>query len=576
MEARLELQPSQAAHRACLQEPPLKPHAQVHLLSPIDKCKVCNEPAAKHVHYGAMSCFSCRAFFRRSIQNNTYGTYQCRRAKACSITLKTRRNCQWCRYQRCLAVGMKPSWVLSSDERERRFRKNRDKKEKKEASAAQSAGVSPPPQSPGHAVVLPSLPHHLVTVKTDLFPVSTAASSSPTAPQFATIQMIPSGGLRLENPRPQLLPHTGVIVRQYSRFPPPLQSLPPVDLRVKLEAPSHLGEVAHPVLGLEQQQLGQVQKMEGSPLPSPPPLTPFVSEACSFNQSDDSEYEDSVYSRSDSDGEAGHSCRGAGALLSEPEIKFTSEELSGLQILVERHDEQYKSVNFGETLIKEMIMCSMFGIPVSMSAAISGYRLTVERITRIANNLETFGTLPKFDQNSLLKENADLLVSMRGAIFFDSRKKGVNQVLISMGIDDMDTIKTMFTPLMKEDRMKHIDYKTFNSIQQVNNSETEVRYNFLQGKVAAAIGDEIITTLLTYIILFSIDFCPIADRRRIECIQERYIRMLERYVYSKHPRHLACHTFATCLNAVTCIREMADIKKRRAMNMSRTSVPISD
>ena len=177
---------------------------------------------------------------------------------------------------------MKPSWVLSSDERERRFRKNRDKKEKKESSAVLSAGVSPPPQSPGHAVVLPSLPHHLVTVKTDLFPVSTTASSISSGPQFATIQMIPSGGLRLENPRPQLLPHTGVIVRQYSRFPPPVhQSLPPVDLRVKLEAPSHLAEVAHPVLGLEQHQLGQ--KMEGSPLPSPAPLTPFGSESRSFN-----------------------------------------------------------------------------------------------------------------------------------------------------------------------------------------------------------------------------------------------------------------------------------------------------
>ena len=46
---------------------------------------------------------------------------------------------------------------------------------------------------------------------------------------------------------------------------------------------------------------------------------------------------------------------------------------------------------------------SMFGIPVSMSAAISGYRLTVERITRIANHLDSFGTLPKMDQNSLLK-----------------------------------------------------------------------------------------------------------------------------------------------------------------------------
>merc|ERR1711928_188315 len=95
----------------------------------------------------------------------------------------------------------------------------------------------------------------------------------------------------------------------------------------------------------------------------------------------------------------------------------------------------------------------------------------------------------------------------------------------------------------------------------VNNSDTEVRYNFLQGKVAAAIGDEIITTLLTYIILFSIDFCPIADRMKIELIQERYIRMLERYVYSKQPRHLACHTFATCLNAVTCIRRWLTSRK---------------
>lgn len=49
------------------------------------------------------------------------------------------------------------------------------------------------------------------------------------------------------------------------------------------------------------------------------------------------------------------------------------------------------------------VPCSMFGIPVSMSAAISGYRLTVERITRIANHNDCFGTLPKLDQNSLLK-----------------------------------------------------------------------------------------------------------------------------------------------------------------------------
>merc|ERR1719189_516970 len=115
---------------------PLKPHAQAHLLSPTDKCKVCNEPAAKHVHYGAMTCFSCRAFFRRSIQNKTASTYVCRRAKSCDINLKTRKNCQFCRYSRCLAVGMKPTWVLSEEERQRRFRKNREKQE----TAGQVAG----------------------------------------------------------------------------------------------------------------------------------------------------------------------------------------------------------------------------------------------------------------------------------------------------------------------------------------------------------------------------------------------------------------------------------------------------
>ena len=61
------------------------------------------------------------------------------------------------------------------------------------------------------------------------------------------------------------------------------------------------------------------------------------------------------------------------------------------------------------------------------------YRLSVERVTRIANSLDTFKTLSKFDQSSLLKENADLLVSLRGAIFFDSDKSGVEQVLLSMG-----------------------------------------------------------------------------------------------------------------------------------------------
>jgi hypothetical protein len=62
------------------------------LISPTEKCKVCGEPAAKHIHYGAVTCFSCRAFFRRSIQNQSCEAYKCRKQGSCEISLKSVRS----------------------------------------------------------------------------------------------------------------------------------------------------------------------------------------------------------------------------------------------------------------------------------------------------------------------------------------------------------------------------------------------------------------------------------------------------------------------------------------------------
>ena len=116
----------------------------------------------------------------------------------------------------------------------------------------------------------------------------------------------------------------------------------------------------------------------------------------------------------------------------EPEILFTDDEKHQLDQLVIDHDTVYQSVNFGEVLIKEMLMCSMFGVAMSMSAAIQGYRLQVERITRIGSSLQCFTDLQKVDRVALLKENADLFVSLCGAIFFDKNKKGVDQVMAQL------------------------------------------------------------------------------------------------------------------------------------------------
>merc|ERR1712102_119427 len=85
-------------------------------------CEVCGERAGKHSYYGGQVCPSCRAFSRRSVQSRYNETFKCTKGKEdCHITLMTRKNCQFCRYQKCITAGMRPSWILSDEERVRRF-----------------------------------------------------------------------------------------------------------------------------------------------------------------------------------------------------------------------------------------------------------------------------------------------------------------------------------------------------------------------------------------------------------------------------------------------------------------------
>ena len=64
----------------------------------------------------------------------------------------------------------------------------------------------------------------------------------------------------------------------------------------------------------------------------------------------------------------------------------------------------------------------------------SAFSLMDVLFSRIANSLPCFTSLVHEDQVALLKENADLIVSLRGAIFFDKKKKGMDQILSSIGI----------------------------------------------------------------------------------------------------------------------------------------------
>ncbi|XP_024908915.1 retinoic acid receptor RXR-gamma-B [Cynoglossus semilaevis] len=66
-------------------------------------------------HYGVYSCEGCKGFFKRTVRKDL--TYTCRDNKECLIDKRQRNRCQYCRYQKCLAMGMKREAV--QEERQR-------------------------------------------------------------------------------------------------------------------------------------------------------------------------------------------------------------------------------------------------------------------------------------------------------------------------------------------------------------------------------------------------------------------------------------------------------------------------
>ncbi|KAM9766819.1 nuclear receptor subfamily 4 group A member 2-like isoform 1-T2 [Menidia menidia] len=66
-------------------------------------CAVCGDNAACQ-HYGVRTCEGCKGFFKRTVQKNA--KYVCLAAKSCPVDKRRRNRCQYCRFQKCLTVGM--------------------------------------------------------------------------------------------------------------------------------------------------------------------------------------------------------------------------------------------------------------------------------------------------------------------------------------------------------------------------------------------------------------------------------------------------------------------------------------
>ncbi|XP_025828830.1 nuclear hormone receptor FTZ-F1-like [Agrilus planipennis] len=67
-------------------------------------CPVCGDKVSGY-HYGLLTCESCKGFFKRTVQNKK--VYTCVAERSCHIDKTQRKRCPYCRFQKCLDVGMK-------------------------------------------------------------------------------------------------------------------------------------------------------------------------------------------------------------------------------------------------------------------------------------------------------------------------------------------------------------------------------------------------------------------------------------------------------------------------------------
>ncbi|KAL3871792.1 hypothetical protein ACJMK2_039765 [Sinanodonta woodiana] len=93
---------------------PPNPHMPHTTLSNKHICAICGDRASGK-HYGVYSCEGCKGFFKRTVRKDL--TYACRDDRNCMIDKRQRNRCQYCRYMKCLSMGMKREAV--QEERQR-------------------------------------------------------------------------------------------------------------------------------------------------------------------------------------------------------------------------------------------------------------------------------------------------------------------------------------------------------------------------------------------------------------------------------------------------------------------------
>uniref|UniRef100_A0AAY4D6Z5 Retinoic acid receptor RXR n=1 Tax=Denticeps clupeoides TaxID=299321 RepID=A0AAY4D6Z5_9TELE len=142
------------------------------MLSQKRLCAICGDRSSGK-HYGVYSCEGCKGFFKRTVRKDL--SYTCRDNKDCLVDKRQRNRCQYCRYQKCLAMGMKREVV--QDERQRSVQEERQRNKERDGEVESTSAVNE--EMPVEKILEAEM---AVEQKTELHADGSSGASSPNDP----------------------------------------------------------------------------------------------------------------------------------------------------------------------------------------------------------------------------------------------------------------------------------------------------------------------------------------------------------------------------------------------------------
>jgi len=350
-------------------------------------CHVCGDVANDHIHYGAIACYSCRAFFRRGVSSSVQ--FFCSQSNDCKIDKTTRKHCQACRFKKCFDIGMKATWVMT----------DQDKEEKKRKSL--------------HRKLMAPL------VDKEVLRVHTKTSYEERMRNERIQSRVAKKRSRLESKEDRDSQPDGIdgapeiedAEFEPSLSPPiplsPTESLPPMPPLKKIRSDSEA--MPPPSMYLASQALLYYEKPEAMDLDlkAEKPEND-VQVMGTFNS------QPLFLTRKQ---RLVQSVQGLEYNRQGPSMTFTSEERGYLKYLWDTEMQTAQAIPVPINTLCKIRDAVKSGSVLPMDAAIEGYKICMQRVVEYAKQVDMFSDIPQNDQFCLLLRNIDMIVNIRTARF---------------------------------------------------------------------------------------------------------------------------------------------------------------